>query len=361
MKKVLLFPVLLLLTLPVLPQKADSLIRKAMLFYQNEEFDMAIPVFQEIIKKQPVNYRAYKDLGECYVKTRQIEKAVSSYKEALTIKPDYDQAVYGLGNAYDISDRTDSALYWFRIYTGMKPDDPSGYIRMSVIYMDLPGTVDSSVHYAQKALNLEPSNQSAYYTLAMAYMQAEKYNQSVDAAVKGLSYDSTNYLLYYPWGLSLFFQHNYGLAYQVFSKGVKYETQGTDLVRYRAISLIMKNTPVETYRFNHEGQPRFQTFTVHNMDKLDQRIRDPLDRYYYPTLREKFRDAPLSMGLDDFFMYYYGFASSDHYSPYSMSSDSLDHYLGAGRYKQYINRAEIFLSADPTQFPVYNTLSMVYK
>ncbi len=361
MKKTFLICSLFLVFLPVLPQKTDNLLQKAKLFYQNDEFRMAIPLYLQLTEKYPDNFSLCTELGKCYVQTGQIDQGIRFYKKALKIRPDYPEAVYGLGNTYDISDNTDSALYWFRKYTLLKPEDPSGFLRLSVISMDLAGEADSSVYYAQKALILEPSNQSAYYTLAMAYIKNGKYNHAIDAATKGLSYDSTNYLLYYPWGLGLFFQHNYGLAYQVFSRGAKFEDQGSKLISYRAMALIMKNTPPETYTFDDTGQPRFQTFNVRNSDDLDKRITDPLDRYYFPALQKKFNTDPLSMGLDEFFMLYYGYTGSKDYAPYNLKTDSLDHYLSEGQYDKYLQHAENFLSDDPVQFPVYNDLSLVYN
>ncbi len=351
----------LLISLIALPQRADSLLQKARLFYQNDEYKMAIPLFRQLTEKDPGNYVLFGDLGKCYIQTGQIDKGITSYKKALEIRPDFSGAVYGLGNAYDISDNTDSAIYWFRKYTSLKPEDASGFIRLAVIFMDLSGEQDSSVFFAQKALILEPSNQSAYYTLAMAYIQTEKYNRAIDAAVKGLSYDSTSSLLYYPWGLSLFFQHNYGLAYQVFTRGAKYETRGSNLSNYRALSEIMKNTPVDSYIFDASGQPKFRDLNVRNMANLDKRSSDPADRYDYPKLVKKFDQDCFSMGLDEYFMLYYGYAGSPGYSPYSLRTDSLEQYLAAGQYDQYIRHAATLLAVDPTEFPVYNTLSMVYN
>ncbi len=361
MKKAILLSLMVLIFLPVLPQKADTLLQKARLFYRNDEFKMAIPLFSQLTEKYPDNYGFFNDLGKCFIQTGDIGKGISNYKHALGLRPDFEEAVYGLGNAYDISNETDSAVFWFRKYTSLKPQDPSGFIRLSVIYMNMPGQEDSSVFYAQKALIIDPSNQNAYYALAMAYMQNEKYNHAIDAATKGLSYDSTSSLLYYPWGLSLFFQHNYGLAYQVFSRGVKYEDRGTSLSSYKAMSMIMKNTPPETYHFDENGQPRLQIMTVRNMEILDSRMKDPLDRYYYPNLVKKFRENYFSLGLDEFFMLYYGYTGSKEYSPYDLRTDSLQNYLAAGAYDQYIRHAEDLLADDPTQFPVYNNLSMVYN
>ncbi len=361
MKRFLLIPLLLLALHSSHAQKTDPILDKAMLFYQNDEFEMAIPLFVKLSEQNPRNAEILKDLGKCYVQTGKLGEGIARYKQALEIRPDLADAAYGLGNAYDISNIIDSALFWFREYTLMNPDDPSGFIRLSVIYMDDPEQNDSSVFYAQKALLLEPSNQRAYYTLAMAYVQNDKYNQAIDAAVKGLSYDSTAYLLYYPWGLSLFFQHNYGLAYKVFSKGVKFENQGSDLTRYRAMSLIMKNTPPDVYNFDASGQPRFQILNEHNMDVLGNRITDPLDRYYYPALLKKFNEDLFSMGLDEFFMLYYGYSGSKEYSPYNLRTDSLDHFLSLAQYDLYIRHAETYLSDDQTMFPIYDNLAMVYN
>jgi tetratricopeptide (TPR) repeat protein len=360
MKKLVLPLLLLLLSFPVLPQKGDPLFQKATLFYQNDEYEMALAAFNDLIKKYPDNTDILTSLAECYLHTGQVNPAIAAFAKALKKSPDLPKAVYGLGNAYDISGDTDSAVFWFRKYRDVMPEDPSGYIRLSVLFMTSPGLADSSVLYAKKAVELEPSSQKAGYTLAMAYIQEGKYNQAINTAVKSLSFDSTSSMLYYPWGISLFFQHNYGLAYQVFTKGSRFETTGTDLTRYRAISLIMSNTPSDVYTFNEAGQPVFQVINERNLDALYKRLHDRLDKYYYPALEQKFIRDPLSMGLDEYFMYYLGFSGTDDYLPYSLQTDSLDQYLAAAKYPEYIRHARDILARDPTEYAIYKTLSMVY-
>ncbi len=360
-KKYLLFFFLLFVMTPAWSQTTDSLRAKAELFFRNDEYNMAIPLLRKLAGKHPGDTVIIKELGICYTRSGQVEQGIRTLRSLMHTAPDYAEAAYELANTWDIAGNPDSAVYWFRKYTKLKPEKPAGYIRLAVLFMDIPGKRDSSVFFARKALIVDPAGEKGYYVLAMAYMQNEKYNQAIDAASKGLSYDSTRYMLYYPWGLSLFFQHNYGLAYQVFSRGARYESQGSSMTGYRALSLIMSNTPPDTYTFDQSGQPVFQILNTGNMDLMDKRVKDPLDRYYYPSLIKKFHDDPHKMGLDEFFMLYYGFSTSSKYKPYHPMADSLDQFLAEGRYNDYIRHAQSILSKDPTNFPVYDNLSMVCK
>jgi tetratricopeptide (TPR) repeat protein len=54
-------------------------------------------LFQTVIKKNPVCWMAYNNLGNIFSLTNKTDIAVSNYQKSLEIKPDYGEAHYNLG------------------------------------------------------------------------------------------------------------------------------------------------------------------------------------------------------------------------------------------------------------------------
>ena len=52
---------------------------------------------------------------------------------------------------------------------------------------------------------------------------------------------------------------------------------------------------------------------------MDKWAKDKNHKYYYSTLAEKYKANPLTMPLDEYFMYYYGASEQEGYSPYGKS------------------------------------------
>jgi tetratricopeptide (TPR) repeat protein len=55
---------------------------------------------EELVRKNPNDADAHRNLGITYHNYSHYQKAIASFKEAIRIKPEFAQAYYHLGNAY---------------------------------------------------------------------------------------------------------------------------------------------------------------------------------------------------------------------------------------------------------------------
>jgi predicted TPR repeat methyltransferase len=62
-------------------------------FYQDKHTD-AINYFLEALKLDPKHFNSHLNLGACYIKTENLEKAAQHYQQALELKPDDPEIVY---------------------------------------------------------------------------------------------------------------------------------------------------------------------------------------------------------------------------------------------------------------------------
>ncbi len=74
----------------------DSLFQSANLHYSNNEFDLAIEKYEQIIAKGYESCELYFNLGNAYYKTRNIGKAIVNYERAKLLNPKNEDILFNL-------------------------------------------------------------------------------------------------------------------------------------------------------------------------------------------------------------------------------------------------------------------------
>jgi Flp pilus assembly protein TadD len=61
-----------------------------LVYYAQGRYPDAIAELQESVRRHPTEAEAHNNLGVVYARVGQLDKAATSYREALRLKPDYD-------------------------------------------------------------------------------------------------------------------------------------------------------------------------------------------------------------------------------------------------------------------------------
>jgi tetratricopeptide (TPR) repeat protein len=148
-----------------------------------KDFTKAIPMLEEVIKKEPYNEIAMLRLGEAYIQIEQYDDAHRILDKCLKIYPDYDKALNLKGIAYMQNEKYNEAISVFiHIVTKVNYRFVTAYHNLAVLYLrqNDPETAKS---YLRKAIDVNSSYKPAY--LAMAEIlnrqgltnEAKKYMQ----------------------------------------------------------------------------------------------------------------------------------------------------------------------------------------
>lgn len=78
------------------------------------EYDKAISLFKKAINKEPYYTDAYDALANTYQKQNKLHRAIATYHQLLSLKPDHYFALYELGEIYFFKDVLDSSEYYYR-------------------------------------------------------------------------------------------------------------------------------------------------------------------------------------------------------------------------------------------------------
>jgi choline-sulfatase len=128
--------------------------------------DEAIKALLEVTRQDPRVIDAWFMLGNEYYRLRDFTRAIDSYKQALTLKPDYDLVVINMANAYRQLGKDDEALVGYRRFMELDPRNAQIRYEAAQILVDR-GKLTEARAQLEEALKLQPSMAAARNALGI--------------------------------------------------------------------------------------------------------------------------------------------------------------------------------------------------
>jgi len=98
----------------IAPQMAEARYYLAVIEKQAGHYQQAAVLLQTVVKLQPRNVMAWHLLGQCLEHESQTQPAIAAWKQAVTIDPDYSQALFSLARAIKPADPDEAARLMMR-------------------------------------------------------------------------------------------------------------------------------------------------------------------------------------------------------------------------------------------------------
>lgn len=143
-------------------------------------------------------FALYEKGWEAYKKNHD-EDAVEAFKQALAIDPDYADARYKLGLAYDAlqkkeeADREyEKAVEAYKKFIDRHADDAVAHYHLGLVYGKLH-KYDDAVKVLKQAAKLSPEDSDLFYELGFAHGKLAQYPEAVAALNKSLELDPDNF------------------------------------------------------------------------------------------------------------------------------------------------------------------------
>jgi tetratricopeptide (TPR) repeat protein len=163
-------------------------------------YDLALHELNAASRLLPDSAEVYYNRGRIYSIQDDFHKARAEFEAALRLDPDYMEAHNALGFALEAlgDDAAALASYQKAIQLseqqGAKFDAP--YVNMSGYY-GRRGEFQTSLDYARKALELNPSSDLAYYQMAKTYRTMEDWPHAAEALEKAIALKPTSAQYHY--------------------------------------------------------------------------------------------------------------------------------------------------------------------
>jgi tetratricopeptide (TPR) repeat protein len=124
-------------------------------------------ILEKLVAAYPSDERAHFNLGGYYFGQQDYTQAISHYKKATELAPDYSTAYNILGYAYRQNEAYSDAENAFKKYIELIPNDPNPYDSYAELLLKM-GRFDEAITQYNKALSIEPNFINSHFGIAAA-------------------------------------------------------------------------------------------------------------------------------------------------------------------------------------------------
>jgi tetratricopeptide (TPR) repeat protein len=115
------------------------------------------------------------------------EEAITSYDEAIELKPDDDAACYNRGFALDELNRYEEAIASYDKAIELKPDDQNAWISRGIALRNLNRYEEAIASY-DKAIEFKPDDDAAWYNRGIALGNLNRYEEAIASHDKAIEF-----------------------------------------------------------------------------------------------------------------------------------------------------------------------------
>jgi superkiller protein 3 len=134
-------------------------------------------IFRQVIREQPNNANAHKNLGVALSDQGKLEEAIAAYRRALELDPDYAYAHKNLGVALSDQGKLEEAIAAFRRALQFDPDNATAHNNLGFA-LEQQGKLEQAIKSYRRALELDPDFPTAQNNLEEAQRLLAKRRDS---------------------------------------------------------------------------------------------------------------------------------------------------------------------------------------
>jgi tetratricopeptide (TPR) repeat protein len=183
---------------------------------------------------------AYGMLGFCYDRLGRQSQAVSSYREAIALNPDYFWPYYDLGVIYYQQGQYARAEEYLRQAIDQNPIKSLVLLSRSKVYNDVRlSKQDGEYDFLE---GLKQGHTKAYILLMDSLYRTGSYDELLKTALYGLKEGlDTQGIFYYYVGLAAFYQKSYKQAIEFLQTALQADPDNADALMYMGLCMHMAN------------------------------------------------------------------------------------------------------------------------
>jgi len=171
-------------------QSADDLNDAGLQALNNGKYQLAVDLFQQVVKLDPKNKTAWNMLGSAYLGLDKTGEAITAFQKQIEINP-YDQYAYNnLGEAYLREAKYDQAIQQFQKQLEVDPLDAAAHANLGQVYLRQKKYAQA-VPELEKAVDLRPKDPLVKVELGQAYVANGQTDKGMAAFEKAISISPT--------------------------------------------------------------------------------------------------------------------------------------------------------------------------
>jgi tetratricopeptide (TPR) repeat protein len=226
------------------PKNEGALYELAFCFDQLGNYDLAIGSYTNFLDENPYSFTAWYNLGNTYSKKEKFADAITAYEYCLAVNERFSPAYFNMGNAQLTLEQYDESIFSFNKCIELDGDDALTFCYLGEAYeqlenltvawdyyqkslaiapqlaeawlglgiiKDLEGKPKESLHYIERALEIEPEMDGYYHVYAGALENCEMFDEAETAYLACLALDSGNEDCFFDY-VDFLMEHRVGSA-----------------------------------------------------------------------------------------------------------------------------------------------------
>lgn len=151
---------------------------------RNADWKNSITLWKSTIRVEPKSARAYSNLGTDYFEQKHYKKALKCYLKCISLR-NSSQDNYNLGNCYRKIGDFERAVQSYRAAIAIDPTFPEYYENLALSYIELGMYADSEAAF-QKAIGYGRLDDTLYENMGLLYDSMKNYDKALRLYKKSL-------------------------------------------------------------------------------------------------------------------------------------------------------------------------------
>lgn len=193
-------------------------------------------LMRDLTRVNPNMQFAYNNLGYYYYRWKKdFDKAGKAYDKAISIDPNYSQALSGRGVLYNNLGKHEEAVRDFTACLKLNPNDNDALIGKANSLSALM-RFEEALPFYDRYLQLKPNDANGILKRGTAYVQLGRYDEALKDFDNSRKILPDNYELYYWYGLAYFKKGDYTASLENFDKSIALDSERGEIFSWRGLA-----------------------------------------------------------------------------------------------------------------------------
>ena len=184
------------------------------------DIDKAISHYKAALRMKPDYAVALYNLGNVLIKKGKVDEAIDHYQKALHIKPDYVEVLNNLANVLFVQGKPNEAISQYREIVKTYPEDADAHYNLAYM-LSAQGMLDEAVPHYKESLRINPKYSKAHYNLGNILLNQRKIKEAFTHFTEAIKFKPNYAPAYNKIGLILFQQGKFKKAEVFFFKAIQ--------------------------------------------------------------------------------------------------------------------------------------------
>jgi Flp pilus assembly protein TadD len=172
------------------------------------KFEVAIELLDHALSLAPDYADAICERGTALAKLGQRGEAIEQYRRAISLKPSYAEAHYNLGNALLLVGQRVEAVEQFRRSLELKPSFADAHNSLGLVFAEQKQLAEAAACFG-RAVELAPTTAGFHHNLGIVLLDQDRVDEAIDSFRRAIELDPNNAETHYKLGGALRQKYNF--------------------------------------------------------------------------------------------------------------------------------------------------------